>query len=477
MQKLKTSSAKMERCVAPWVREEFAGAKFPDKRLLERAQWIMTQFGEQPGASIPQACGQWSDIKAAYRFFDNDSIEPAMLLAPHTAATVARMQEHEVVLAIQDTTTLNYSTHPETEGLGPIGNNPDKTLGLFVHTTLALSTAGKPLGILGLSVRARNTRDFGLGRDSQRRNRQAVEQKESQRWLDSLSDCQQIASGCACSLLVNVADREGDIYELFAQALSQTQDKPVHLLIRVQHNRQVEAAQRLLWPYLASQPVAGRLQVKVPRQAGQAQSMSELEIRFQEVMARAPLLKEGQPSLKLWAIEAREPSPAKNRSPILWRLLTTLPVQTVEQARERVNWYAQRWQIEVFHKVLKSGCKIEQRQLETAARLRRILIMDMIVAWRVMLLSKAARETPGDSAGQWLLESEWKVLWCHMNPGKQPPKRAPELRQAVRWIGQLGGFIGRKSDGEPGPVVLWRGLQRLNDLTHAYNLLRNVGNA
>ena len=191
----------------------------------------------------------------------------------------------------------------------------------------------------------------------------------------------------------------------------------------------------------------------------------------------APLLKEGQPSLKLWAIEARETHPVKGRAPILWRLLTTLPVATVQQAMRMVGWYARRWQIEVFHKVLKSGCQIEQRQLETVARLKRVLMMDMIVAWRVMFLGQVAQEKPDDDVEQWLLESEWKVLWHYMNPGQPPPQDPPRLRSVVRWIGQLGGFIGRKSDGEPGPIVLWRGLQRLNDLTRAYELLKNVGNA
>jgi hypothetical protein len=455
---------------ASWVLQEFAGLKLPDRRLMRRAQILMTQFGEQPTVSIPQACGRWSDIKAAYRFFDNEAVEPAALLAPHTTATVARMQEHKVVLAVQDTTTLNYSTHPETEGLGPIGNNPDKTLGLFVHTTLALSATGQPLGILAVAVQARHARDFGRSRDSQRRNHRAVTEKESQRWLDSLSVCQQLAPAGANTVLVNIADREGDIYELFAQAL-RTASQPVHLLVRVQHNRQVAAAERLLWPHLASQPVAGSMEVKVPRRAGQAGRMSTLAIRFREVTVCAPLLKQEQPSLKLWAVEARELSPAKGQTPILWRLLTTLPVLTVEQARERVSWYAQRWQIEVFHKVLKSGCKIEQRQLETLKRLQRVLMLDLIVAWRVMLLSKAARATPKEPANQWFLESEWKVLWCYMNPSQSPPEQAPELQQIVRWIGQLGGFIGRKSDGEPGPIVLWRGLQRLHDLSHAWELL------
>lgn len=462
---------------APWVIQEFSGSKLPDKRLLERAQLIMTQFGRQPTASIPQACGRWSDIKAAYRFFDNEAIDPQELLASHTAATVGRMQGQRVVLAVQDTTALNYSTHPDTEGLGPISNNQDKTIGLFLHTTLALSCLGQPLGILAARVQVRDRRQFGRRRDAQRRNRAPLQEKESQRWLDSLGVCQHTAQDCGATTLVNIADREGDIYELFAQALDPAAGRPVHLLVRAQHNRQVEGAHGPLWTQLSSEPMAGRMEIRVPRQPGQAARLTTLQIRFREVTLRAPSLKEGQPALKLWAVEAREEHAPKGRAAVLWRLLTTMPVSTASEAMEKAGWYAQRWQIEVLHKVLKSGCKVEQRQLESAARLKRVLMMDLIVAWRVMLLSKAARETPQEPADQWLLESEWKVLWCYMNPGQSPPGSAPALRQAVRWIGQLGGFIGRKSDGEPGPTVLWRGLQRLNDLTRTWNALKNVGNA
>jgi len=477
MHKSKASRNVCPNTPAPWAMKEFSGAGFPDCRLLKRAQLIMTQFAKQPTASIPQACGRWADIKAAYRFFDNNSIDPQTLLEPHRRATVARMQEHDVVLAVQDTTSLNYSTHPQTRGLGPISNNKDKTIGLFLHTTLALSVTAEPLGVLGATVNVRDPLSFGKRRDSQRRNKTPLQDKESQRWLQSLSLCQDLACVCPSTTLVNVADREGDIYELFAQALNPQKGRPVHLLVRSQHNRKVEGPYGFLWNQLSQQPLAGTMQIKVPRQPGQSARTTILEIRFGEMTLCAPCLKEGQPSLKVWAIQAREQLSPKGQPMILWRLLTTLPVQSAAQAIEKVVWYTRRWQIEVMHKVLKSGCKVEQRQLESAARLKRILIMDLIVAWRVMLLGQTARERPQESADQWLLDSEWKVLWAYMNPNQPLPQQAPGLRQAVRWIGQLGGFIGRKSDGEPGPIVLWRGLQRLNDLARTWEMLKNVGNA
>ena len=436
----------------------------------------MTQFSQQPTASIPQACGEWGDIKAAYRFFDNALVEPEKLLAAHSQATVRRMQNHKVVLAVQDTTSLNYSTHPRTKDLGPISNNADKTVGLFVHCTLGLTPAGEPVGLLAAQVRSRDRNRFGHGRDSQARNRTALHDKESQRWLDSLRVCQQIARDCPQTKIVNVADREGDLYELLEAALQAQGPAVVHLLIRAQHNRQVQGSEGKLWSHLAAQRVAATLQVRVPRKAGQAARMAGLTIRFGPVTLCAPLLKEQKPPLAVWAIQAQEEHPPAGRKAILWRLLTTLPITAAVEAMEKVQWYCQRWQIEVFHKVLKSGCQIEHRQLATALRLRRVLMMDLIVAWRILLLSKRARETPEASAADWLQETEWKVLWCHMK-NEPAPERPPTLRQAVRWIGQLGGFIGRKSDGEPGPIVLWRGLLRLHDLAQAWNLFKNMGNA
>jgi hypothetical protein len=460
---------------ARWVVEELAGAQLGDERLRRRAQIIMTQFSQRPTASIPQACGEWSDVKAAYRFFDNEAVAPEKLLAAHSEATVKRLQVHEVVLAVQDTTALNYSTHPHTEGLGSIGG-ADQTIGLFLHSTLALTLSGAPLGLLAAQVRSRDRQQFGHSRNAQQRNRTAVADKESQRWLDSLRVCQQVARACPQTRIINVTDREGDLYEMFEEALQSEPSDRVHLLIRAQHNRQVQGLGQRLWEHLAAQAAAATLQAQVPRKVGQATRTASLTIRFGPITLCAPLLKEHKSPLQVWAVQAREESPPAGQKAILWRLLTTLPLTTASEAMEKVQWYCQRWQIEVLHKVLKSGCKIEQRQLETALRLRRVLMMDLIVAWRIMLLSKVARETPQASAADWLLETEWKVLWCYMKE-QPPPAQPPSLREAIRWIGKLGGFIGRKSDGEPGPIVLWRGLLRLHDLAHTWNLLKNVGNA
>lgn len=447
-----------------WASHEFAHAPLPDQRQVNRLISISTDFAQHPTASIPQACGAWAKAKAAYRFFDNDAVEPEAILAGHAQATQQRMQTHPVVLCAQDTTTLNFSTHPKTLGLGPISNNRDKTIGLFLHATLALTPAGQPLGLLHARQWARHT----FGRSSHERNRTPRSHKESQKWMDSFHACQQAAAHCPQSRLVNVADREGDLYDLFVAALAPSHWPRVEVLVRAQHNRQVAHPQKYLWDYLASQRVSARLQIKVPRKDGQPGRLATLSLRFARVTLRPPCLKEDQAPLTLWAVEAREMRPPKGVKAICWRLLTTLPVETVQAAVEKVRWYAQRWQIEIIHKVLKSGCKVEQRQLETVARLQRVVILDLIVAWRVLALCKAGRETPEGLASDWLSSAEWRALWCYMNQTAQSPRQAPTLRQALRWLAQLGGFLGRRGDGEPGPIVLWRGLQQLRAITAAW---------
>ena len=449
-----------------WATHELAHAKLPDQRLVKRLVSIATHFAQHPTAAIPQACGSWPGTKAAYRFFDNDAVQSEAILAAHVQATVQRIQAHPVVLCAQDTTTLNYSTHPQTRGLGPISNNRDKTLGLFLHSTLALTPAGQPLGLLQAQTWARTGRHFG--RSSHQRNRTPRAQKESQKWMESLNACQALAVQCGGTTLVNVADREGDLYDLFQQALAPSAAPRVHLLVRAQHDRQVAHPQKYLWDFLAAQRPQARLQIQVPRKDGQPGRLATLAIRLAPVTLRAPCLKEDQPPVSLWAVEAREMRPPKGAKPICWRLLSTLPVITAEGAIEKIRWYALRWQIEVIHKVLKSGCQIEQRQLETTARLRRVLMVDLIVAWRVLSLCKAARQTPEGLASDWLSSEEWRALWCYQHERPCPPRRSPPLRQAVRWIAQLGGFLARRSDGEPGPIVVWRGLRELQAITAAW---------
>lgn len=453
---------------ADWATHEFARAPLADQRHIKRLQRIATAFAQRPTASIPEACGNLAAVKATYRFVENDAIVAAAIREPHHQATVQRASLHPVILAVQDTTSLNYSTHPYTEGLGPICHT-STSIGLLVHSTLAITPAGQPLGFLHNAVRARNPRARVSSRESRK-----LSDKESHKWIESLQACQAVAAVCPRTTLVNITDREGDLYDLFVQALKVPEPSRVQLLVRARHDRKLVDESKSLWEQVAAQAVAASLQIRVGRRGDQPSRLAQLNIRFCAVQLKAPKRKAQQPSLQLWAIEARETNPSKSTTPILWRLLTTLPVSTAAEAIEKVRWYSQRWQIEVIHKVLKSGCKVEQRQMQTAERLERVLSIDLVVAWRVLALCKAARELPEDPISDWLSEAQWQALWSYIHQRTAVPKTSPTVRQAVRWIAQLGGFLGRKSDGEPGTTTLWRGLQQLDAMTKMWELCHST---
>lgn len=452
---------------ADWVINEFAQAALPDERHRWRLEMITTAFAQKPTASIPQACPGWAEAKGAYRFLANDRILAGAIRQAHQQATLQRVKTHRVVLAVQDTTTLNYSTHPKTKGLGLLGSHSPKTIGLLLHSTLAITPGGQPLGFLHNALRARR------GVTVHRHQRKPAD-KESYQWVESLTACQSLAPLCPETLLVNIADREGDLYDLFAQALNVPDQSKVHLLVRARHDRPLaDQPPRTLWEEVGRQPVAATLAVLVGRRGDQPSRLARLNLRFCKVQLQVPRGKTSLPAIQLGAIEASESTPApKGGTRILWRLLTTLPVDVVEQAAEKVGWYAQRWQIEVLHKVLKSGCQIEQRQLETAQRLERVLAVDLVVAWRILALCKAARELPEDPISHWLPQAQWQALVCYVHRQTTPPKNIPSVKEAVRWIAQLGGFLARKNDGPPGTKTLWRGLQQLNAMTDMWQLFQ-----
>lgn len=449
---------------ADWVSQEFAQATLPDRRHRRRLQKIATAFAQKPTAPIPQACGSLAEAKAAYRFMENEAIKPAVIRDSHHQATRQRIKAYPLILAVQDTTVLDYTTHPCTQGLGPICHTRHN-IGLLLHSTLAITPQGQPLGFLHNAVRARSRQ----GRVSSRERRPLAD-KESYKWVESLSACQVVASQCPETMLVNITDREGDLYELFVQALNPPAGGRVELLVRARHDRKLTEGAETLWQQVAHQPVAATLQVRVGRHGDHPSRLAHLSICFCAVELKAPKRKVQQPALRLWAIQAQEVHAPKGTAPLRWNLLTTLAVTGAPEAIERVRWYAQRWQIEVLHKVLKSGCKIEQRQLETAQRLERALSIDLVVAWHILALCKAARELPDDPISNWLPAAQWQTLWCYVHQRNRVPPEPPSVRQAVRWIAQLGGFLGRKSDGEPGPTTLWRGLHQLEAMTKMWQL-------
>ncbi|GMQ89876.1 MAG: hypothetical protein BMS9Abin10_0211 [Gammaproteobacteria bacterium] len=452
-----------------WASQEFGGVALGDARLTQRAVRLARDFYAKPLANIPQACGSRAKTKAAYRFFDHPRTGMEELLSSHYQATAERIGEERVVLAVQDTTALNYTAHPATANLGPIGSEVDGAIGLWVHDTLAFTTAGTPLGLVDVQCWARDPKEFGKHK---RRYELPIEQKESHKWLTSFSAAARVQKHCPQTTVVSVGDREADIYELFM--LAEKDPRGPKLLIRAERKRLLAEDQAALWACVRAQPQAGIQALQIPRRAHRAARLARLAVRFAHVTLRPPKRKPHLGAVRLWAVLATEIDAPPGAKPLEWMLLTTLEVSGFEGATERLAWYALRWGIEVYHRTLKSGCRLERRQLGHADRIESCLAIDMVVAWRIHHLTKLGRETPAVPCSVFFEEHEWKALVAYVNKDPTPPENPPTLRQATHMVGTLGGFLGRKGDGEPGTQALWLGLQRLDDLTAMWKVLNGI---
>jgi hypothetical protein len=394
------------------------------------------------------------------------------VLQAHYAATALRVAQEKVVLVPQDTTSLNYSAHPATERLGPIGSYDAQALiGLLVHDSLAFNLEGTPLGLLDVQCWARDPAQFG---QSEQRKAIDFQDKESVKWLRSLQALERVQSQCPETRLVSIGDREADIYELFHWATHKP-GRP-SLLVRAEHNRRLEQEFGYLWETMAMERVAGFKQLRLPRRGSRPGRVAELQVRFGRVTLRAPQNRGRAPAVSLWAVWAKEAKPPSGMEGVEWMLLCTLPVENLEQACEKLDWYSRRWGIEVFHRTLKSGCRIETRQLGHADRIEACLAIDLVVAWRIFHLTKLGRETPEVPCSVYFEEIEWKALVGFIRKDPIPPAQPPTLREALRMVAQLGGFLGRNGDGEPGTQTLWLGLQRLDDIAEAWEVFSAMAN-
>jgi hypothetical protein len=457
-------AAEFDTC-ADWAEQEFGRAGLGDERLRARLLVLARDFYAKPQAQIPQACGSRAKTKAAYRFFDHEATSMDAILAPHIAATSERARTEPVVLAVQDTTSLNYNAQPAIENLGPIGTRPDIWFGLMVHDTLAFNPAGVPLGLVDVQCWARDPKTFGKKR---RRKDLPFEQKESYKWATSVQAAAKMQARLPETMVVSVGDREADIFELFDYA--RTLPHAPKLLIRAEQNRRLSQEQTKLWEYVSAQPLAGTQQLQLPRRHNHPARRTSLAVRFARVTIKSPKDKSHLKPIELRAVLATEPAPPAGVSPVEWMLLTTCEVNDFVQATEKLAWYTQRWGIEVYHRTLKSGCRIENRQLGHADRIEACLAIDMVVAWRILHLTKLGREHPDVPCTMYFEQAQWKALLTFINRDVRTPVNPPSLREATRLVASLGGFLGRKCDGEPGTQTLWLGLQRLDDITKMYQV-------
>ena len=472
------------KAISGWAVSEFGEVDFGDKRLSNRLLKLADSFVKTPENSINRSCSSWGETKAAYRFFQNENIDESKILNSHSMKTVERARKHKTILAIQDTCYISYKDHKKTTGLGIIASRIRsqhtnfQAHGLVMHTSFAITTDGLPLGLLDQQIKSRPELSKEVRELKKRSHNIAlpIEDKESIRWLDSLE--QSNSFELKDTNIVTICDREGDIYELFELAFR----KKHSVLIRASQNRQVnkksvysEKTGQKLWDVAKSFSCQGELEIMVPARENNPARNAILEIRFGD-FSMSPTknnvnnkIKNFQ-NLKLNLVYVLEKNVPEGVEPLEWLLLTNLTVNNFEEALEKVKWYALRWRIEVFHKILKSGFKVEECRLQTAKRLMRYLTIMSILAWRIFFITLIARAEPQLPCSEIFGDEEWKVLYSKTHCTITYPPNPPTMKEAVLWVAKLGGFLGRKNDGDPGPITLWRGWRRLFDLVEGWNL-------
>jgi hypothetical protein len=453
-----------------WAEKEFGRVHFYDNRLKERLYTIAQNFYQKPQANIPEASGSHSGSVASYRFFKNNKTNMDIILKAHTEETITRIKEHKIVLVPQDTSTLDYSSHPQTQGMGPTNNIAHKTTGLILHDTLAFTEEGTPLGVLDAQCWARDPNEKGKAK---KRKELPIEQKESMKWLRSFRKVTEVQKLAPDTKMVLMGDRESDIFELFLDHIK-TENGP-ELLVRSEKSRNRKVGEEYLWDFMQQLDFNGSLKIHIPHSGNRKSRDTILDISFSEVELTPP--KKLRPTcdpIKVWAVYALESDPDPEISePIKWMLLTTVPVKNLCDAKRSMKWYSKRWGIEVYHRVLKSGCRIKDRQLGDVDRIKTCLGIDMVVAWRIFHLTMLGRETPGTPCTAYFEDIEWKALCCYANKNPIPPPDPPSLLVAIYMVARIGGFLNRKQDGFPGTETLWRGLQRLDTAVEVFAIFYN----
>jgi hypothetical protein len=466
-----------------WAADTAAQAYFGDPRLNQRFATILGHLAAAPGKSIPHACGSSAATKACYRFFASAKITPSNITMAHQKTTIERIAEHTRILLLQDTSSIDLSDKPATTGLGYL--HAKSRRGIMIHTALAVTPAAEVLGVLDQQAWVRPLEEFGK---RHKRKHTPIRNKESRQWLDVQHRA--IAAVPSTVQVISVADREADFYEFFAAP------RPSHaeVLLRVSRNRRLSGEISHLHEVIATMPQAGVHRVEIGRANERRPRQAELSIGYQQVRIVAPPKRRADDGgssnqtgdapgwIDLTVVVAREIGGEQREAKegaIEWILLTSLAIDGVASAIECVELYSRRWLIERFHYTLKSGCAIEQLQLQSAERLEKALAVLSIVACRLLWLLYRSRATPERSALEVLQPEELQVLYLHHR--KPRPSRPPTLQEAVLLIAKMGGFLGRRGDGDPGIKTLWRGLRQLHEMANIWreaqkqNLL--VGNA
>jgi transposase-like protein len=469
--------------VSHWTKREIDEDAFKDARLGRRFGELLKAIGDGMGESIPFACQDWASTKAAYRFLSNGRVDEAEILSGHFGATHARCAASDgPILLIQDTTEFSYQ-RANTNAIGmtkSVNSGRDKegrlrhhtVCGMMMHSSLAVTPQGLPLGLAAVKFWTRKKfRGTAALKRKINGTRVPIEKKESIRWLENLrSSIERIGEPERC---IHIGDRESDIYELYCL----TRDLGAHFLVRACVDRLAGDGGHTIAAEMEETRIRGLHRVELRDGKGDPMTAT-LEIKFKRITVRPPIGKQKRyPPLDLTVIDASERGAPKGRKPIEWKLITDIPVRGRAEAIEKINWYAMRWKIELFHKILKSGCKAEDSKLRTAERLANLMAVFCILSWRVLWLTMLNRTAPDAPPTTALTAPEIALLDQIVRTPGNRKCRPGTLSSYLTKLARLGGYLARAGDSPPGNIVIWRGLSRLTDIEIGAELGRlNVGN-
>lgn len=496
--------------ISNWVNEEIKTADLGDKRLTTRLGNILEMLNRKPSKSIPATSTGWSETKAAYRFFDNELVTAEKILQPHLDATIERIRKEPIVLLPQDTTELNYTGMPKTQGLGKL--NSEAQLGMLLHPTIAITPERLCLGVVEAQflIRSELHRErkynyllpiiaysiFGTPNTTvlswslllskklkvPRPESLPIEEKETIKWLNSYRIAQKLAEQLPETLFVNIGDREGDVYELFVETLDINSGKEHRaefimrgskdrLLKKEGTNKEKNKIKKKLQKSVAEAPIVGTIEFDIPATKNRKSRHVLQEVRASS-FALKPAKRIGSklPGVTINVVFAKEINTPPGEDSIEWFLLTSLPIDTAEKAIQVITWYLCRWQIEIFFKILKSGCGIEKLQLQTIDRLKPSLALYMIIGWRILAMTMLGRSCPDLPCTAIFDEEEWRAVYVVVYR-RPPPNVPPTLNEMIRMVAGLGGFLNRKRDDDPGVKTIWIGLQRVKDFVVAMEAL------
>jgi len=470
-----------------WAQNEFGGAQLGDERLSKRLIECARIQAEKPAEAFSGAAqGNWALVKGYYRMIDKPddcAITMNAILAPHRERTVQRMMTQQTVLCIQDGSDLNYNRLAQCEGLGVIGTNQTgaQSRGLHLHSTLVVTTDGLPLGLLGAKCEAPQGQKEEPEEEEEKASssKKPIEERKNFCWIESLRDSNALAAKMPSTRQVCTMDREADFFELF----NEPRHPQVDLLVRAKHDRRTGGEYKL-FETLRRSAVRSTLTIQIPRQSARpklskqkarphrSERTAQVALRYQEIELPPPCEHKGKAPVKVWVVHLREETPPAGETPLEWFLLTTIAVTSNRIAEECLRWYRLRWRIEDWHRVLKSGCGTEKLAYRTAERLRRGIAINMVIAWRIMLMTLLGRECPELPAEVLFSDIEIEVLSAHaVKKNIDPPT---QLGEAVQLVASLGGYLGRKKDPPPGHQIMWRGYANLQLLCDGYLLGRSV---